>query len=62
MSKKKWEKPKLVVLVRGMPEEAILGVCKNAGVPNVGPVDQFTSECMEAYAPTCSQCSTRSGT
>ena len=26
---KKWEKPKLIVLVRGQPEEAILNGCKN---------------------------------
>ena len=25
---KQWEKPKLIVLVRGKPEEAILGYCK----------------------------------
>ncbi len=28
MEKKKWEKPKLVVLVRGKPEEAVLATCK----------------------------------
>jgi hypothetical protein len=29
--KKKWEKPKLVVLVRGKPEEAVLELCKTSG-------------------------------
>lgn len=28
MKKKAWEKPKLVVLVRTKPEEAILSLCK----------------------------------
>jgi hypothetical protein len=28
MNQKKWEKPLLVVLVRGRPEEAVLGTCK----------------------------------
>lgn len=29
MHKKIWEKPKLIVLVRAMPEEGSLGVCKS---------------------------------
>ena len=29
MPKKKWEKPKLVVLVRGKPEERVLQACKS---------------------------------
>lgn len=28
MQKKKWEKPELIVLVRGKPDEAILLACK----------------------------------
>lgn len=28
MPKKKWEKPQLIVLVRGKPEEAVLVTCK----------------------------------
>ena len=35
MSKKVWQKPALVVLVRTKPEEAVLVVCKNDGL--VGP-------------------------
>ena len=62
MSKKKWEKPELVVLVRGRPEEAILDICKNTGVPNVGPFDHHSSECMEGAGPTCNVCQTMSGT
>jgi hypothetical protein len=29
MEKKHWEKPKLIVLFRGRPEEAVLQVCKS---------------------------------
>ena len=34
--KKTWEKPKLTVLVRNRPEEAILNGCKGSG-PSGGP-------------------------
>jgi len=52
MPKKKWEKPKLIVLVRGKPEERVLAVCKwNPGGPDVyygsccvGPTHGF--ECL----------------
>ena len=30
MPKKKWEKPKLVVLVKGKPDESVLFVCKTS--------------------------------
>ena len=30
MDKKKWKRPKLIVLVRGKPEEAVLQSCKNS--------------------------------
>jgi len=35
MEKKHWEKPKLIVLFRGRPEEAVLQVCKSAA--SIGP-------------------------
>ncbi len=38
MPKKKWEKPKLIVLVRGKPEEGALGACKGLPLGVVGPV------------------------
>ncbi|MBU0493047.1 MAG: hypothetical protein KKB13_14470 [Chloroflexi bacterium] len=28
MNKKQWQKPELIVLVRGKPEEAVLATCK----------------------------------
>ena len=37
MKKNVWKKPNLVVLVRGKPEEAVLGFCK-LDVQTVGPL------------------------
>jgi hypothetical protein len=36
--KKKWKTPKLVVLARGKPEEAVLGFCKTAWDHWDGPI------------------------
>jgi len=36
MIKKKWEKPKLIILTRGEPEERLLGLCKSHA-PGGGP-------------------------
>lgn len=38
--KEKWKKPKLIVLVRGRPEESVLVGCKNA-VLGGGPVSDW---------------------
>lgn len=35
MQKKKWDKPELIVLVRGKPEEMVLAQCKGGAF--VGP-------------------------
>jgi hypothetical protein len=35
---KTWEKPKLIVLVRGKPEESILSVCKRWEGPSIVPI------------------------
>lgn len=37
--RKTWQKPKLVVLVRGRPEEHVLGTCKVAD--SSGPYDEL---------------------
>lgn len=37
MSKKKWTKPKLIVLVRGRPEETALFGCKGDGPGGMSP-------------------------
>ena len=47
--KKTWEKPKLVILTRNNPQEAVLSVCK--GFPDVGMVastapSSFHDSCM----------------
>jgi len=46
MDKKEWEKPKLVVLYRGRPEEDVLMICKvvNSAGPGAG------SNCNEGGA------------
>lgn len=36
-ARKKWTAPQLVVLARGMPEEAVLAGCKYAGIAKVAP-------------------------
>lgn len=52
---KKWEKPQLIVLVRGKPEEAILDACKAFSYINInlrGPsttdfgCSSFTATCV----------------
>lgn len=50
MPEKKWQKPKLVVLVRGKPEERILTGCKTS--PPAGGPDS-TNGCDEFQAPSC---------
>ncbi len=42
--RKKWNKPKLIVLTRSKPEESILTGCKRSGVSGEG--DVFTGSCM----------------
>jgi hypothetical protein len=36
MNRKVWKKPKLIVLVRGRPEEAVLQACKSDSVGGPG--------------------------
>jgi len=54
--KKTWVAPKLIILVRGKPEESVLDTCKEGGqTVGGGPV---TGElyCTQSY-PSCAQCS-----
>lgn len=37
MKTKPWEKPQLIVLVKGKPEEGVLQICKIAPLPPIGP-------------------------
>lgn len=53
MKKKVWEKPKLIVLFRGKPEEAVLETCKIAGIR--GPRDS-NSTCDVTEVALCAKC------
>ena len=55
--KKIWEKPKLIILVRGRPEESVLAGCKTTGT--AGPNNQklkcnlkSTGQCVVCSANT----------
>ena len=55
--KKKWKKPRLVVLVRSRPEESVLSFCKTGGALSGGPYP-FHVGCQEEYDPGgCIKCS-----
>ena len=55
--KKKWRKPKLIIIARGMPEERVLASCKGGGAS--GP-DQDESACSQNGA-NCDPCAGMSG-
>lgn len=46
--KKKWDKPKLIILTRGKPEERVLVYCK--GTPFGGP-DNYDDLCLLVAPP-----------
>ena len=50
---KAWERPKLIVLVRGKPEERILGLCKGFQLPG-GAVEAFEG-CIQNHV-NCEDC------
>ena len=61
---KTWETPKLIVLVRNNPQEAVLTLCKGASglvAGLVGPGTNYLS-CTQppamANTPSCANCST----
>ena len=45
-----WEKPKLIVLVRSTPEEAVLTGCKNWGLSGALPA---VGDCHEREGSAC---------
>ena len=56
LKKKKWEKPALIILMRGAPEEHVLEMCKayNA-TPSIGVNFEFTP--ADCYRPgECADC------
>ncbi len=55
-SRKRYNKPKLVILVRGRPEERLLFACKWAN-DAVSGYDDYNSKCMKRYPnTTCGYC------
>ncbi len=50
-AKKAWVRPELIVLVRGKPEEAVLGTCKS-GLTG-GPLDVFNACWANIDFPIC---------
>lgn len=42
---KTWETPKLIALVRGRPEEAVLGTCKSM-FPGLSEADYALNACL----------------
>ena len=58
--KKVWSKPKLVVLVRGRPEEVLTLNCK-LNTAAVGPTATAT-HCNEIVGARCNNCHSQSGT
>lgn len=54
MPKKKWETPKLIVLVRGNSQEAVLGACKMGGEGSSanGP-DSLNGYCGRLFEGVC---------
>jgi hypothetical protein len=53
--KKAWQKPQLVVLTRGKPEEAVLDACKV--FPQVGAIASIFAWCAQDLGG-CVDCST----
>jgi len=53
MKKKLWNKPKLVVLMRGKPEEAVLTLCKVYG-EGQGPAVELL-HCLRLVGDFCHQ-------
>jgi len=55
--KEKWGKPKLIILIRGKPEEAVLVGCKREGGVFHGAAD-FYNTCFQKYDvfPGCNRC------
>jgi len=54
--KKTWVAPKLIILVRGKPEELVLDVCK-AMFEGAGPTAMAFSFCGQIYLGACAACS-----
>jgi len=58
VEKKKWGKPKLIVLVKGAKEEMVLLACKE-GNTGSGP-GSLESRCLSNFGPCSANCSSTS--
>lgn len=52
MPKKKWERPQLIILVKGKPEEGVLAACKNVGGGASAGLS-VVSPCMQRLSVAC---------
>lgn len=59
--RKTWQKPKLVVLVRGRPEECVLSACKTGGTATEATPATNELDCIENLV-NCEVCSAMNGT
>jgi hypothetical protein len=57
--KKTWEKPQLIILAQGMPEESVLVACKSIGAL-AGPAVVNQTAC-NMTSGTCQNCQSRGG-
>jgi len=53
--KREWSKPRLIVLVRGTPEEYILAICKTHNDPSAPGRSNSTCKPGENLNPPCSE-------
>ena len=61
-SKQQWEKPELIVLVRGTSEEAVLTSCKSVPADATAGPDSTDHGCGSSKSPdNCGACQARSG-
>lgn len=56
MTKKVWEKPKLIILIRSRPEESVLTACKTSTAE--GPAGNRQTQCFRAPCRDCSALTT----
>lgn len=59
--KKTWEKPQLIILARGTPEESVLENCKtmNPNQPATGQVTTKQDTCAYGQINNCKNCQSR---
>ena len=60
---KKWDKPQLIVLAQGTPEESVLTHCKinnpnNPSYEDLGPNAAFNQSCTDTL-DSCANCQSR---